>query len=139
MEVLTQSHFLMGDRYRDVARLPDGFAYPYKRRWFHIQDLLDTFWRRFVTNITPHFHRLNKWASDRPELQTGDVVLVLDTDDRARWPLGRVVETHATERDGRIRKVTIKVGKQLILRSAHHVLLLLAMKQNKRAMEEVQQ
>ena len=66
------------------------------------------------------------------DLAIGDVVLVLDGDDRTKWPLGRVSEVHVTERDGKVRKVTIKIHNKEILRSTHHVLLLLAMKTQKK-------
>ena len=54
----------------------------------------------------------NKWTSDRSNLQTGDVVLLKDTQvTRNDWPMGTIVGT-IPSRDGRIRKVDVKIIRQ---------------------------
>ena len=121
---MTPAHFLIGDRFADVAALPRGQQYPYQRRWFKLQDLLDHFWRRFVAEILPQFHHMNKWTREKPTFEVGDIVLILEKDDRGHWPLGRIMEIQRTERDGRVRKVLVKSNGQTYARSAHGLLLL---------------
>ena len=131
-ESLTPAHFLIGDRFTDIAALPAGQKYPHQRRWFALQSILDQFWRRFVAEILPQFHLMNGWVREVPGLQVGDVVLVLEKDDRGNWPLGRILEVYPTERDGRTRKVKVKMATGTFVRSSHGLLLLDAMLGKKR-------
>ena len=88
---------------------------------------LDQFWRRFVAEITPQFHCMNKWQRELPNLKIGDVVLVLEKDDRARWPLARITAVTKTDRDGLVRRVQIRMGGVLVERSSQGLLLLESM------------
>ena len=54
----------------------------------------------------------NKWTSDRSNQQTGDVVLLKDTQvKRNESPMGAIVGTIPSH-DGRIRKVDVKIIRQ---------------------------
>ena len=48
-----------------------------------------------------------KWDTARPNLQVGDVVLLVDDDvKRNMWPMGRIVEVFPGD-DGLVRKVNL--------------------------------
>lgn len=52
-----------------------------------------------------------KWKEDRPNLKTGDVILMKDSGSaRNDWPIGIVKRTFPSD-DGRVRKVEICVVK----------------------------
>jgi hypothetical protein len=87
-EALTPNHFLIGSRYTDIAVLPPGQTYPYNRRWFFLQDTLDAFWARFVAEVIPMNHELNSWLRPQNEFHVGDVVLILERNERGIWKLG---------------------------------------------------
>ena len=54
----------------------------------------------------------NKWTLDRSNLQTGDIVLLKDTQvKRNESPMGAIVGTIPSH-DGRIRKVDVKIIRQ---------------------------
>ena len=59
-------------------------------------------------------------------MQSGDVVLIMDSDaPRSQWPLGRVVEAHASG-DGLVRKVTVRRGGATYQRPIHRLIKLSA-------------
>ena len=50
-----------------------------------------------------------KWNNIHPNLEVGDVVLVIESDcPRNQWSMGRIVEATPSD-DGMVRKVSIKV------------------------------
>lgn len=125
-EALTPNHFLMGERYLDVAVLPAGQQYPYTRRWFHLQTIMDSFWRRFVAEIIPAYNVMNKWVHPDGEFKVGDVVLILEKNERGLWKLAIVEEVFPTERDNLIRRVKIRSNYKVYERSTHGLIQLLA-------------
>jgi hypothetical protein len=125
-EALTPNHFLLGSLYTDVAVLPAGQSYPFNRRWFFLQDILDGFWRRFLAEIVPQYHEMNHWLRPQGDLHVGDVVLLLEKNERGLWKLGIIEDVLPTERDNLIRRVTVRVGKKSFDRSTHGLILLLA-------------
>ena len=124
---IAYAHFLMGAKFADLASAPKQKDFGLEKAWFHIQRVLDEFWRRACKEAHAHMHTLNKWVRPRGDLQVGDVVLVLDSEDRARWPLGRIIDTRKSA-DGLVRTVKVRVGKERkeIVRAAQNVLLLVA-------------
>jgi hypothetical protein len=121
-ETLTPGHFLIGSKYQDIAVNID--SWPPKRRWHAIQTLLDSFWSRFVKEIVPQFHKMNKWVRPQPNFQVGDVVLVLDERIRGIWPLARVIEVYTDHRDQIVRTVMITRQGKNYTRSVHKLALL---------------
>ena len=125
-EVLTPAHFLMGSTFSDIAAAPEQKEFGIQRSWFHVQAVLDRFWNRACKEMVPHMQPLNKWMRPKAELAVGDIVLVIDGQDRARWPLGRIINT-AKSSDGIVRTVKIRMGdKRELTRAAQSVLLLVA-------------
>ena len=68
-----------------------------------------------MTKWVPSLSGRKKWFKERKNLQAGDVVLLVSPENqRAQWPLARVLETYP-DKDGFVCSVRIQVGeKQLI-------------------------
>ncbi|XP_038045171.1 uncharacterized protein LOC119719752 [Patiria miniata] len=107
---VTPNLLLMG---RHDATLPQ-VVYPARdllgrRRWKHSQVLADHFWSGFVKSYLPTLQERQKWHTDRPNLTTNDVVMIVDPAlSRAQWPIGRVAETFPGS-DGRVRTASVSV------------------------------
>jgi hypothetical protein len=125
-EALTPNHFLLGERYVDVAMLPAGRDYPYDRGWFHIQSIMDSSWRRFVSEIVPVQHVFNKWVTSSGAFHLGDIVLMLDKNERGLWKLATIEAVLPTERDEQGRRVRVRAGSTVYERSTHGLIQLLA-------------
>ena len=129
-EILTPAHFLMGDVYRTIA--PTGGAnITLERRWFALQDILDKAWAQFVEEIIPQMHEFNQWVREKPNLQIGDLVVLLEAKERGFWPIARVVDTSLTLRDGLVRRVVVRCKGKEYERSAHAVIRLQAITREK--------
>ena len=114
---LTPNHFLHG-------RVGGMFApdmdkeesYNPKKRWQRIQELARHFWRRWMTEWVPSLSGRKKWFKERKNLQVGDVVLLVSPENqRAQWPLARVLKTYPGK-DGFVRSVKIQVGEKQLIR-----------------------
>ena len=103
-----------------------------QRRWRRVQYLAQEFWVRWRRDYLMNLQRRPKWTGKRPSLAKGDIVLLKDkTAKRNHWPLARV-ECVQTGRDGLVRVVSMRVGKdsknvpsKLFTRAIHDVVLLL--------------
>nr|XP_023661387.1 uncharacterized protein LOC111840623 [Paramormyrops kingsleyae] len=87
------------------------------KQWKQVQNLADAFWKRWKREYLSTLQSRSKWTQNRPNVQTGDVVLLKDgQESRDVWPVGRVVSV-SPSRDGRVRKVEVKVVNQGTTRS----------------------
>eukprot|EP00079_Xenopus_tropicalis_P024746 XP_012817710.2 PREDICTED: uncharacterized protein LOC100485864 [Xenopus tropicalis] len=82
------------------------------KQWKQVQNLADTFWKRWKREYLSNLQSRRKWTQNRPNIQVGDVVLVKDSQEsRNEWPVGLIINT-LPSRDGRVRKVEVKIVKQ---------------------------
>ena len=101
---------LDGGPERGIFSPSDVHAYG-PRRWRRVQALADAFWQGWQQHYLGELQARRKWASVRPSLKVGDLVLVRDkTAKRNEWPLGRV-ESVRTSADGLVRSALIKVAR----------------------------
>ena len=104
---LCQNDLLLGRSTSDIPQGPFANGSKFIRRFYFIQSLVDSFWKRWTRNFFPSLIIRNKWHVDRRDVKIGDIVLVKDSNEiRGKWRLGRVTKTHASK-DERVRKVTI--------------------------------
>ena len=96
---------------RSTARVPSG---PFKestnpRLCFEfIQNIVNSFWRRWTTNYFPDLIVRQKWHTAHRNLKTGDIVLIQDSNlVRGQWRLGIVSNTYPGS-DGKVRKVEVQ-------------------------------
>ncbi|XP_025754388.1 uncharacterized protein LOC106097728 isoform X2 [Oreochromis niloticus] len=81
----------------------------FKAQWRRVQYLADVFWRRWKKEYISGLQDRRKWKTVKPNLQTGDVVLLRETlEHRNNWPLGLITKTFPSE-DGLVRKIEVKI------------------------------
>ncbi len=100
------------------------------RQWRQVQSLANTFWNRWRKEYLTTLQNRRKWQNESSSLQAGDVVLLKSIQaKRNDWPMGIVLET-IPGRDGRVRKVEVKVVKdgsaKVFLRPISDVVLLMS-------------
>lgn len=128
MEVLTPSMLLLGRKIRSAEfptdHGPDDLN-P-ERRWKGRQDLLDKFWKSWLSDYCPTLQETHKWFTSRPNLQVGDLVLIEDSKiSRDQWVMARVKDVHQAK-DGMVRSVTLllpyrtKKGKSKVTKRSIH-------------------
>ena len=107
-EALTTNHLLA---MRGVASLPWGNFYTadaYRKRWRYVQYMATQFWKRWTREYLPLLQSRYKWFQVKPNVDVGDLVLIVDEPmPRGLWPLGIVEETKLG-RDGMVRSETIR-------------------------------
>ncbi|XP_073769028.1 uncharacterized protein [Danio rerio] len=102
----------------------------YKCQWRQVQHLSNTFWDRWRKQFLPTLQPRRKWQSVHPNVNTGSVVLLKNSQvPRNEWPLGLVTQSFPSK-DGKVRQVEVKVikpgGSTLFLRPVTEVVLLLS-------------
>ena len=89
----------------------------YKAQWKRVQTLAEVFWKRWRTEYLVTLQKRRKWQSDKPNVSTGDIVLLEDPEVcRNEWPIGRIVNAIPSE-DGKVRTVelcVVKNGKRTV-------------------------
>ncbi len=105
---LSPNDLLLG---RASSRIPQG---PFrertsnKYRFDFVQQIVDTFWKRWTHEVFPNLVLCPKWHTERRNLQKGDIVLVQDDNElRGKWKKA-VVEDATPSTDGKVRHVTIR-------------------------------
>ena len=87
-----------------------------RRRWRQCQALMQRFWREFVQSYLSAMQARQKWHSENDNLSIGDVVLMVDPQQRrASWPLAKVTEV-LPGADKRVRIVRVQVGDRIYTR-----------------------
>ncbi|XP_071104136.1 uncharacterized protein [Haliotis cracherodii] len=87
-----------------------------KKRFRQSQVLADNFWRKFIKEYLPNLQQRVKWMDELRNVQTDDVVLIIDhLHTRSEWKIGQVIETYAGS-DGRERSAKVKTSDNEILR-----------------------
>lgn len=100
------------------------------KQWKHVQCLANTFWKRWRRDYLSTLQGRRKWTDERPNVKTGDVVLLKDSQaHRNEWPVGVIVNTLLSG-DKRIRKVEVRVVKEgtvkVFLRPISEIVVLLS-------------
>ena len=90
---ITPSHFLFGQFGGQFApEVEEQIYYGVKRRWKHVQLLIQHFGKRRMLELVPALNRRKKWQSVRQNRKVAEVVVVISADiPRGQWSLGRVV------------------------------------------------
>ena len=120
-ETLTPA-MLLGRAQGPLCQAPTGGG-RLTTKWREANTMARQFWEQFKIEIFPELEKANKWWHAVPGPQVGDAVVVLDlapaqgTD----WPVGVVQRIH-TDRDGLVRKVTVKVRGQEYEHNLRHVM-----------------
>ena len=96
---------------RASSRVPSGpFSEPVnnKQRLLFVQQVVDSFWRKWSRDYFPSLIIRQKWHTQKRNLQEGDVVLIQDNNAvRGEWRLGRVAKTYP-DHNGIVRNVDVQ-------------------------------
>lgn len=96
----------------------------YDKRWKQVNYLANVFWKRWLREYIPSLQARQKWLVERRNFQPGDVVIVVsDIFTRGKWPLG-VIESCETDKDGKVRTVSVRTNNGSIRRDIRKVCLL---------------
>ena len=124
LDPLTPNHLLV---------LKGNYSYPwtnpkegnvYQRKWRAVQQFVNQFWKRWLSEYLPELQRRQKWLNVMPNIRIGDVVLLIDENaPRGTWPLGRVCDV-TSGRDGLVRSVRLVTKSGQLVRPITKVVLL---------------
>jgi len=79
------------------------------KRWRRVQAISECFWNRWRTEFLQQLQIRQKWNKVKPNLQTGDVVLLkVKNARRNTWPLA-LVQRVKTSNDGNVRSATLRL------------------------------
>ncbi|XP_062710901.1 uncharacterized protein LOC134288972 [Aedes albopictus] len=124
-EAITPNHFLRGAVVgRDLQvdgpfKLADALRDLYRRS----QYLADRMWERWSKEYLPGINRRTKWCTERRKLNVGDLVLIVDGNDRKSWIRG-IVERIYTAADGRIRQAEVRTRNGVFRRAVVNLAVL---------------
>ena len=80
----------------------------FKLRWKFVQQVVDSFWNRWIRDYLPTLIIRPKWHSSTRNLKVGDIVMVQDSNiARGQWKLAQVCEANPGK-DGKVRDVQIR-------------------------------
>jgi hypothetical protein len=105
---LTPAHFLAGSALRDAS--PIAINSSLAKCYNLVRETLDKVWIRYQKEVLLQLRIVNKWLAKWDSLLVGDVVIIMDDQDRSSFRLGRITETHPSPSDGIVRSVSINVG-----------------------------
>lgn len=111
LEVLTPSHFLLGER---AMLLPEQNHLESKAnwltRWQKIQQLSQQFWKRWQDEYLNQLQVRSKWFQKQSQPQKDEFVLISNENTPpSQWPVGRIVEVHPGD-DDLTRVVTVRTS-----------------------------
>ncbi|XP_038111766.1 uncharacterized protein LOC119767368 [Culex quinquefasciatus] len=116
-EALTPNHFLLLSS-NGVIQPPSSLTQPPKvtrTNWNLAKQLVDQFWRRWISEYLPIISKRTRWFSETEALKVDDLVLIVNEGQRNGWTRGRVL-TVIPGRDGRIRQATVQTAAGILKR-----------------------
>ena len=79
-----------------------------KKRFSFIENLTQTYWKRWQVNYFPSLILQQKWHVEQRNVSVGDIVLVQDSNTlRGQWKLAEVCEAERSK-DGKVRDVVLR-------------------------------
>ena len=114
----------------------------YKYRWKFIQQVVDTFWKRWMRDYFPSLIVRQKWHTSTRNVRVGDVVLVQDSNAiRGQWRMAQVTDAKPGK-DSKVRDVELRYKIQTpgtayhgqddikIRRSVHRIVVILPVEEH---------
>ncbi|XP_062712140.1 uncharacterized protein LOC134289735 [Aedes albopictus] len=118
-ESLTPNHFLMlsSTGVRQPIKAPACERKALKNSWDLIQQKLDAFWSRWISEYLPVISRRSKWFNHVTPIKEGALVVIVDGKMRNQWIRGRVSRTYPGK-DGAVRLVDVNTSTGVLKRRA---------------------
>lgn len=102
-EPLTPHHFLIGCAGGAEPSLNDVTkAEASRQQWKKVQFLAKNYWDRWLHEYLPTQAKRSKWTDAVKNVEIGDIVLIADDNQKAKWQKGIILKTHIGK-DGKIR------------------------------------
>ncbi|GFW01664.1 DUF5641 domain-containing protein [Trichonephila clavipes] len=119
LNILTPSHFLMGEVITSSPEHTNGDKLFLRSRWDIVQKMKLGFWSKWKIDYLSNLQNRTKWKSPNNNFKVGEIVIIKeDNIPPATWPLGKVIETHPGK-DGVVRVVTLRTVKGRFKRPIH--------------------
>ncbi|XP_055605645.1 uncharacterized protein LOC129753820 [Uranotaenia lowii] len=116
-ESLTPNHFLLlnskGTHQGIKPYVPTDAAI--RGSWDLIQQVLQTFWCRWIKEYLPTITRRTKWFEEVRPIQEGELVVVVDEGVRNKWTRARVLKTFPGK-DGLARHADLRTNRGILTR-----------------------
>lgn len=104
---LTPNDLLLGRASPDIPQGPYKERNSNKYRHDQVQKVVTSFWKRWMREVFPSLVIQPKWHTEHRNIQTGDVVLIEDSNAlRGVWKMG-VVEEAIPSKDNKVRRCKI--------------------------------
>ena len=104
---LTPNDLLLGRSSPDIPQGPYKERNSNKYRHDQIQKIVAAFWERWMREVFPSLVIQPKWHTEHRNVQTGDVVVIEDSNTfRGVWKMG-VVDEAIISKDGKVRRCKI--------------------------------
>ena len=108
---LSPNDLLLGRCTNEVPQGPFSKSLHANQRLNFIQEIVTSFWKRWMREVFPNLVIEPKWHTERRDVKLNDVVMVQDANPvRGEWTLG-VVDEVIGSKDGRVRNVMIRYKK----------------------------
>ncbi|KAL7742127.1 hypothetical protein ACLKA6_018370 [Drosophila palustris] len=116
-EAITPNHLLLGSSNGEKPFCP-AEEIDYKWTLRQSEMFANQFWNRWVKEMLPNITRRNKWHQKVKPIAVGDIVLIVDENQRRNtWTKGRVIEVTTAE-DGQVRRAKIQTSNGVLTRPA---------------------
>lgn len=111
-EALTPNHFIRGlpAGEREEAHAPASSAEALRDNFKRSQQLADMLWQRWLKEYVPTVNQRTKWQADRDPVEEGELVYLVDGNNRRTWIRG-IVEKVIRGADGRVRQAMVRTSK----------------------------
>ena len=109
---LAPNDLILGRATQAVPQGPFDQSRKLAKRFHFIQELIDTFWKKWTLYYFPSLIIQQKWHHERRNIQVGDIVIISEKGyPRGHWKLGRVNGAKMGS-DGKVRRVTVRYRNQ---------------------------
>ncbi|XP_046868779.1 uncharacterized protein LOC124461283 [Drosophila willistoni] len=116
-EALTPNHLLLGSSNGEKP-ICDPEQIDYKWSLRQSEMFANLFWKHWVKEMLPNITRMSKWHKKVKPIGVGDIVLIVDENQRRNtWTKGRVVEVTTAE-DGQVRQAKVQTQLGVLSRPA---------------------
>ena len=86
---------LLGRVTSEVPQGPFQEARKPTERVKFVQQIVNSFWKRWVRDVFPSLVPQKKWHMERRNVQINDIVVVAENNAiRGKWKLGRIIKVH---------------------------------------------
>lgn len=107
---LCPNDILLGRATTNVPPGPFQEKENYRNRFLFVQNIIDSFWKRWSNDILPNLFISKRWTTEKENIKIDDIVVMSDNNAvRGKWTLGRVIDVFPGK-DSLIRNVLIKTA-----------------------------